>query len=218
MNFSQLTLLLCVFGALNIQAHPLHSNTTTKTGIIHLNKTVPDTSKKLRQNIQFSLGKQAFKTLNNAAFVLKATGGGSGNPIIFTSSDTSVAVITGKTVSLINTGKTIITAQQAGNKHYYAANPVKQILTIHSKSIGQSPHQLKLVTHHGVLKLTIQGGNPHAYTSITISDKQGIDILLTSKYLKNGQLDIPIVSLPSGQYSVNIEIGSKVFIRKLNRP
>lgn len=70
------------------------------------------------------------KTFGDPAFTLIATGGASGNPIIFTSSNPSVATVSGNIVTIVGVGTANITASQAGNAIYHAAANVTQVLTI----------------------------------------------------------------------------------------
>lgn len=51
-------------------------------------------------------------------------------PLTYTSSDLSVATISGNTVTIVGAGTTTITASQAGNATYAAATPVSAILTV----------------------------------------------------------------------------------------
>lgn len=52
------------------------------------------------------------------------TGGGSGNPVVFSSSNTSVAVVSGNVITALAPGALSIVATQAGNATYEAADPV----------------------------------------------------------------------------------------------
>ena len=54
----------------------------------------------------------------------------SGLPLTYTSSDTSVATISGITVTIVGVGTTIITASQSGNYNYSEAPNVEQTLTV----------------------------------------------------------------------------------------
>jgi hypothetical protein len=73
------------------------------------------------------------KSVGSAAFALTATGGASGLPVTFVSSNTSVATVSGSTVTIIAAGTTNITASQAGNANYNAATDVVQVLTVTTK-------------------------------------------------------------------------------------
>ncbi len=87
----------------------------------------------LSQTITFN--PLAPKTFGDANFALTATGGASGNPVTYGSSDPTVAIITGgNIVQIIGAGTTIITASQAGNTNYSAATPVDQTLTVNQAS------------------------------------------------------------------------------------
>ncbi|MBK7763221.1 MAG: DNA/RNA non-specific endonuclease [Bacteroidetes bacterium] len=74
------------------------------------------------------------KLVGAADFTLHASGGASGNAILFTSSDPSIASVNGNLVSIHNSGIVFITASQAGNFYYEAANNVSQVLIINSSS------------------------------------------------------------------------------------
>lgn len=79
------------------------------------------------QNIAFA--PLAVVTYGAAPFVLTATGGDSGNPVTFASSDPAVATVTGETVAITGAGTVTITASQAGSANYASAT-VQQTLTV----------------------------------------------------------------------------------------
>jgi hypothetical protein len=54
----------------------------------------------------------------------------SGLPVSYTSSDESVATISGNVLTFVGVGQAIITASQAGNENFYPAADVMRILTI----------------------------------------------------------------------------------------
>ena len=87
----------------------------------------PLTVNKKAQVISFSaLGA---KTCGDPQFTLSATGGNSGNPVVFTSSNPAVATCSGangETVTIGIAGTCTITASQAGNSNYLAATQVGQ--------------------------------------------------------------------------------------------
>ena len=73
-----------------------------------------------------------------APFAVSATGGGSGNPVTFTSSDETVATCTGTngaTVTILKAGSCSIYANQAGNGSYNSAPQVAQALTVNAKAL-----------------------------------------------------------------------------------
>ena len=70
--------------------------------------------------------------------VMTATGGASGNAVTFTTTTPTVCMVTGSTVTALTTGTCSITANQAGNANYAAANPVEKIIKIDSSNGSQT--------------------------------------------------------------------------------
>lgn len=69
------------------------------------------------------------KTYGDLSFDLAATAT-SGLPVQFISANTSVATITGNTVTIIGAGETVITASQAGDANFNPAPSVQQTLVV----------------------------------------------------------------------------------------
>jgi hypothetical protein len=69
------------------------------------------------------------KAIGDAAFDLTATSD-SQLPVSFSSSNVNVATVAGNTVTIVGPGTTDITASQAGDATYVAANDVTQTLTV----------------------------------------------------------------------------------------
>ncbi|MGB3779307.1 MAG: T9SS type A sorting domain-containing protein [Tunicatimonas sp.] len=86
-----------------------------------------DAPAKATQAISF--GNLTDKTLESAPFNLTATAS-SGLPVSYTSSDETVATVSGTEVTIVGTGTTTITASQLGDETYAAAEPVARPLTI----------------------------------------------------------------------------------------
>lgn len=84
------------------------------------------------QAITFTISEQA--TYGDAALELTATAS-SGLAVTYESSDTSIAVITGNTVTLTGVGTVTITAMQEGNSTYNPALPVTQDLVVNQKEL-----------------------------------------------------------------------------------
>ena len=77
------------------------------------------------------------RTYGDAAFTITGvTGGGSGQPVIFSSSNPAVATISGSTVTITGAGSAIISANQAGNATYAAAPAVMQTLTVNTATLS----------------------------------------------------------------------------------
>ena len=85
-----------------------------------------------------SFGALSAVTYGDAPYTISATGGASGNPVVFTSSDSNVATCTGTngtTITIIGQGSCIIHANQAGNGSYNAAAQVNQTLVVNTKAL-----------------------------------------------------------------------------------
>ena len=57
----------------------------------------------------------------NGTFALAATGGASGNPVVFASTTTQVCLVSGATVTMLAAGRCSLTADQAGDANHQAA-------------------------------------------------------------------------------------------------
>ncbi|MBQ4819022.1 ELWxxDGT repeat protein [Aquimarina sp. MMG016] len=84
------------------------------------------------QNITF--GSLADVTYGDPTFNLNATAS-SGLAVAYNSSDTSVATVSGNTITIVGVGATTITASQSGNENYNTATSVKQTLTVIPRAI-----------------------------------------------------------------------------------
>ncbi|MFY0602101.1 MAG: ThuA domain-containing protein [Cyclobacteriaceae bacterium] len=89
-------------------------------------------NKKVDQSIDFS--PIANKTQGDTDFALPKFAS-SGLAIIYSSSDTDIAIINGNIVSVLGHGTTTITASQGGNNEYNAASQVVQNLTVEALHI-----------------------------------------------------------------------------------
>ena len=69
------------------------------------------------------------KVYGNSSFNLSATGGASGNPITFSSSDPAVASVSSATVTITGAGSCTISARQEGNANYTTAT-AQQTLSV----------------------------------------------------------------------------------------
>ena len=97
------------------------------------------------------------KIYGGADFQLTATGGGSGNPVTYVSSNTAVATITGDMVTIVGPGITTITASQAGNSLYNAAANVNQNQVIDVKTLMVSSASADNKIYDGTTAATISG-------------------------------------------------------------
>ncbi|MBS1734856.1 MAG: T9SS type A sorting domain-containing protein, partial [Bacteroidetes bacterium] len=141
------------------------------------------TVNKATQTITF--GALPDKMSNDPNFQLTATGGGSTSPIVYTSSNTGVAVIVdalgtpdpnGSYVDIVGPGLTTITASQAGDANYLAATPVAQNQNVINANLLNQTITFNTpapVTYGDpTFQLTATGGgsgNPVTFVSLTPS-------------------------------------------------
>nr|WP_320118749.1 DUF4347 domain-containing protein [uncultured Marinifilum sp.] len=107
---------------------------TNSTGTAY-GEQVSFTTAKNSQTITFSA--LASKTYGDAPFSLTGTAS-SGLSVSYTSSDPSVATVSGNTVTIVGVGSTTITASQSGDASYDAATDVVQTLTVDKKAVSIS--------------------------------------------------------------------------------
>ncbi|MEI7902905.1 MAG: hypothetical protein WCK89_21885, partial [bacterium] len=101
------------------------------------------------------------KTYGDAPFGLTATAS-SGLTVSYESSDTNVATVVSNLVTILNAGGTTLTASQAGDANYSAADPVPQTLTVNKagqtitfgalapKTYGDAPFSLTATASSGL--------------------------------------------------------------------
>ncbi len=98
---------------------------------------------------------------------LSATGGGSGNPVIFSSGSGKVCTVSGNTVTYTGGGSCVVDANQAGNAQYAAAPQVQRTIKISklSQSISFSAPPAGTVLTSASLSATGGGsGNPVVFS------------------------------------------------------
>ena len=103
------------------------------------------TTLKLNQTITFTLASPKAFSAGTLALTATAT---SGLGVTYSSSNTSVATVTGSTLTYVGLGKTGITASQAGNASYNAATQVTDtlVVTVGSQTITFPGIAAKLLT------------------------------------------------------------------------
>ncbi len=70
------------------------------------------------------------QVLGTAPFTLAATGGGSGNPVVFSASPPAVCTVIGTTLTLVATGTCTVQANQVGGAGFAAAAPVSRAFQV----------------------------------------------------------------------------------------
>lgn len=100
-----------------------------------VNETITSrmTISKANQSINFTPLPSTVMIVPNKQFILSATGGKSGNPVVFTidsASTPNAARISGNVLTILRPGVVIINANQSGNQNCFVANQVQQRMTI----------------------------------------------------------------------------------------
>jgi hypothetical protein len=95
-------------------------------------------------------------TYGDAPFSISASAS-SGLAVSFTSSDTSVAVISGNLITIKRAGSTTISAVQNGSETYKAANTVQQLLTVGKKPLSVTGVTVSNKIYDGTTIATLSG-------------------------------------------------------------
>jgi hypothetical protein len=124
--------------------------------------------------------------------------------VTFVSSDTSIATISGKTITVLKTGTINITASQVGNNNYSGATDVLQVLSILALEVEDNISLLNKIKVYpnpssNYLKIDLQNINN---ASIRVFDITGKLILTEEKYFSNQSINIS--NLKAGVYFVRI--------------
>ncbi|NBC83407.1 MAG: T9SS type A sorting domain-containing protein [Bacteroidetes bacterium] len=91
-----------------------------------------------KQNQTITFGALSNKTYGDADYTISASAS-SGLSVSFSSSDPSVATVSGNTITVVGAGTTTITASQAGDDDYYAAPEVDRDLIVEKKTLTATP-------------------------------------------------------------------------------
>jgi hypothetical protein len=115
---------------------------------------------KLSQTVTFNSLSQVI--YGDAPFTISATGGASGKPVSFTSSDNTVATCSGTngaTITILKAGSCTIYAYQPGSASYEEAPVVSQVLTVNPKSITANISVPSSRTYDGTTSVVIMGSS-----------------------------------------------------------
>jgi hypothetical protein len=106
--------------------------TATNYNITFVNGTLTVTP---RQAQTISFNALPVKTYGNADFAAGASSTNNTIPVTYTSSNSSVATISGNNIHIVGAGTATITASQASNAFYFAAPDVSQTLTVNKANL-----------------------------------------------------------------------------------
>jgi Leucine-rich repeat (LRR) protein len=155
------------------------------------------------------------KTFGDADFDLTATAS-SGLDVSYTSSDLTVATIDGNTVTIVGAGTTTITASQAGDDNYHAADPVAQTLEVMEITALTVEEDDRILVYPNPASSTMILQFESGMRSVrmlnlngqTVYEKHGIDKLA-------GRLEIDTSPFPPGEYIIRFEGEGKTTARKV---
>jgi hypothetical protein len=82
------------------------------------------------QTITFTSTAPSNATVGGPAYTVTATGGGSGNPVVFSSGSPSTCTVSGSTVSFVGAGTCTVDANQVGNANFNAAPQAQQSFAV----------------------------------------------------------------------------------------
>lgn len=157
--------------------------------------TVIDVNEGSPQTITFE--PLAAKVFGDTPFELEATAS-SELAVSYTSSNPEVATISGSTVSIVGAGETVITATQAGDASFAAADPVIQTLIINKadqtldyqledKVTADEPFEVVITANSGLPVSVFVENGPASISEniITLSGEAGIVELMLSQVGNN---------------------------------
>jgi hypothetical protein len=193
--------------------------TAAQTGNLNYNAAtnVQQTLVVNKGNQTITFGAIPDKTFGDPSFTLDATAS-SALPVSYVSSNTSVATLSGGTVTIVGAGTTTITASQAGNVNYNAATNVAQTLTVNkanqlitfgsltSKTFGDAAFALNATTSSG-LTISYTSSNTNV---ATVSGN-------TATIVGTGSTTITAVQAGNGNYNPATDVPQNLTVVKANQ-
>ena len=149
---------------------------------------------KRAQTITFTSKAPTGAVIGGPTYTPTATGGASGNPVIFSidASATSVCSITGGVVSFAAAGSCVIDANQAGNANYNPAPRVQQAVSV--VAVLGAPTGLRATAGFERIKLSWIAPADHGGSSV-------IGYRVYRGTSPGGESATPLATLPAGQTS-----------------
>jgi hypothetical protein len=125
--------------------------------------------------------------------------------VTYTSSDPSVATVSGNTLTIVNAGAAIITASQAGNANYNAAESVTKTLTVSPALAVESSTValLQVYPNPVVSELIIDNGQLSVGNEVKIYNVNG-GLVGVYDVTDAASTTINIAHLPAGTYIVKL--------------
>jgi hypothetical protein len=198
------------------------AGTGTYLAAPQVQRTITITSgHKLSQSISFTA--PASGTAGRSA-TLSATGGGSGNPVVFSAAPTSgpgACTVSGTTVTYTAAGNCVIDANQAGTATYLAAPQVQQTITVTSaqklpQSISFTPPASGAARGSATLSATGGGsGNPVVFSADPASGPGVCTVSGTTvTYTAAGNCVIDANQAGTGTYAAAPQVEQTITVNK----
>lgn len=171
-----------------------------------------------KQNQTISFSALPSKNVGDIDFALSATTT-SGLGVTYTSSNNSVATVSGNIITIVGAGTSVITASQAGNTSYMPATDVTQILTVATTTaVVDDIHSVTSVFPNPAtdyFMITIPSVQSREQVKVTVTNSLGMIVL--EKQFESGVTDIKIDTkdLAKGAYMLMIESESNFEIKKI---
>jgi hypothetical protein len=171
------------------------------------------------QTITFTSSPPANASFGAAAYDVSATGGGSGNAVVFSSATPSVCTVSGSTVSFARVGSCVIDANEAGNANYSPALPATQTF-----AVGQAGQTITLVTPStasvgGQATLSASGGASGNPVVFSLDPSSGAGVCSTSgtsgsivSYAAAGNCVIDANQAGSADYSAAPQVTETILV------
>lgn len=174
------------------------------------------TIKKQNQTISFSALPP--QNVGDIDFVLSATAT-SGLDVAYTSSNVSVATLSGNVVTIVGEGTSVITASQSGNNVYIAASDITQVLIVGTTtSVIDNIHSVTSVYPNPAtdyFMITIPYVQSSEQVKVTFANSLGM--IVFEKEFESGMSNIKIDTkdLAKGAYMLMIETENNVEVKKI---
>ncbi len=150
---------------------------------------------------------------NEDVFTLTATAS-SGLAVSYTSSDTSIATIDGNIVTILKPGSLTITASQAGNENFEAAQDVSQtlnVMTLSTSDIVFTQNSVAIYPNPAIQSFKIDLNVEN--TNVSIFDITGKLIKSIENYTPAKAINIS--NLKVGTYLIRIKSDNKMITKRL---
>jgi hypothetical protein len=142
----------------NVTGYSISGTKSGNYNLIQPTLSANITATMITQSIVFNALSAA--TYGDGPITLSATGGASGNPVTYSSSNTSVATISGSTLTIVGNGTAVITASQAGDGVIYANAPnEQQSLLVNAKNLTITGATAANKPYDGTDVASISGGS-----------------------------------------------------------